>query len=180
MNRIQQITKLGLSFVVHQIVATEGVIWFTVLSVFILRRAIVVISGSEDSQALRGIHWLMVGNPVFPVHVVVALWIGYKFFARFPQTVMFWVWVLPCFVLTYAVVMIPTLSPWSASVLNQHQGRFAHYFGLGCRSDDFCFDQFTITLPFYTSVAYTIGARMCQWSLIRKSRDRKSERMLSV
>ncbi len=69
---------------------------------------------------------------------------------------MLWVWILPGVVLTYAVIAIPTFSPWSSSPADT--GPLSHYFGWGCQADYRCYDQFTFTQPFYTSVAYSLGA----------------------
>ena len=37
-------------------------------------------------------------------------------------------------------------------------GPLSHYFGWGCQADYRCYDQMTFTEPFYTSVAYSLGA----------------------
>jgi hypothetical protein len=156
-------TRSVLVFFMHQIIATEGVIWVTVFCAFLLRG---FISGVHEpwreSPLLHGIHWLLVDTPLFPVQISVGLWFGWKLFSRLSHHVMFWVWVLPGVLLAYAVIAIPTLSPWSASVFNESRGPLAHYFGWGCRVQDRCFDQLTFTLPFYTSLAYGVGAALAQ------------------
>jgi hypothetical protein len=102
------------------------------------------------------------------------LWFGWKLFSRFFHHMMFWVWVFPGLLLGYALVAIPTLSPWSVSVFNESRGPLAHYFGWGCRVQDRCFDQLTFTLPFYTSIAYGIGAALAQKFSGRAMQARKT------
>jgi hypothetical protein len=68
---------------------------------------------------------------------------------------MLWVWIFPGVVLTYAVIAIPTFSPWS---LSAETGPLSHYLGWRCQADYRCYDQLTFTEPFYTSVAYSLGA----------------------
>lgn len=80
---------------------------------------------------------------------------------------MFWVWILPCVVLIYAVVTIQTLIPFSVAA---ERGLISHFFGWGCQADLDCYDQLSFTQPFYTSVAYSLGAlvaRKSQTKLLR-------------
>lgn len=77
---------------------------------------------------------------------------------------MLWVWILPGALLTYAVIAIPTFSPWSTS---PETGPLSHYFGWGCQADFRCYDQLTFTQPFYTSVAEHDHLR-CQRELLKQ------------
>ena len=78
---------------------------------------------------------------------------------------MLWVWVLPFMFLCYAIVNIPTISPPLLSML-LHSGvthsQLSHYFGRGCQLKDRCMDQLLITMPFYASGAYSIGALLAR------------------
>ena len=74
---------------------------------------------------------------------------------------MVWVWVLPLAILFYSVATATVLIPEWTSVLARPgvgQSRFSHYFGWGCQPASHCLDQLLITMPFYSSLAYSIGA----------------------
>lgn len=45
------------------------------------------------------------------------------------------------------------------------QSRISHYFGRGCRPADNCLDQLLITMPFYSSLAYSLGAVVARKAL---------------
>lgn len=148
--------KSALIFVVHQIFGTEGVVWLTALGVFLFKRSIVEVhEGWADSAFMRGMHWIFSNTPFFPIQIAVGAYLGWRLYSRWGHRSMLWVWVLPGLVLTYAVIAIPTFSPWS---LSAETGPLSHYFGWGCQADCRCYDQLTFTQPFYTSVAYSLGA----------------------
>ena len=87
---------------------------------------------------------------------------------------MVWVWVLPFLVLCYTVISVPTISPQLASTLLQAgvvHSRLSHYFGWGCRTKDRCLDQILVTLPFYTSAAFSIGALVARNMAKRRQRE---------
>ena len=71
------------------------------------------------------------------------------------------------FSLLYAVVAVPTFTPSIAPPRFQAgdgESRLSHYFGWGCQptSPTHCLDQTLVTLPFYVSVAYSLGALLAQ------------------
>ena len=150
--------KSALTFVIHQIVGTEGVIWLTVLGAFLLKRSIAEVHEAWAESALtRGMHLIMSNTPFFPIQIAMGAYFGWKLYRRWRHRSMLWVWILPGAVLTYAVITIPTFSPWATPV-SADTGPLAHYFGWGCQADYRCYDQLTFTEPFYTSVAYSLGA----------------------
>jgi len=72
---------------------------------------------------------------------------------------MVWVWVLPLAILCYSLVTARVLIP--TSVLARPgviQSRLSHYFGWGCQPVAHCLEQLLITMPFYSSLAYSMGA----------------------
>lgn len=102
-------------------------------------------------------------RPYFPVQILAAIYLGWFLGRRLGDRVMTWVWVLPALFLFYAVIAIPTLAPGITSSLlwsGTNQTWLTHYFGRGCQVKNSCFDQVLITLPFYTSAAYAVGARL--------------------
>ena len=103
----------------------------------------------------------------FPMQIILALWTGWSFGRRFQHRSMLWVWVLPFLLLCYAVVAIPTLAPdiVFTSVITQATGNhssLSHYFGSGCLVENGCIDQLIITMPFYVSVFYSLGALLAR------------------
>jgi len=145
-----------LVFLMHEFIATEGVIWLTILGSFMLRGSIAEVHEAwAHSAFMRGIHLILSNTPFFPVQITVGAYLGCKLYRRWRHRAMLWAWILPGVLLIYAVIAIPTLSPWS---LSPQSGPIAHYFGWGCQADYRCYDQLTFTQPFYTSVAYCLGA----------------------
>ncbi len=148
--------RSALVFVTHQIIATEGVIWLTIVGTLLLRGSIAELHEPWTHSAfMRGIHLILSNTPFFPIQIATAAYLGFKLHRRWGHHSMFWVWILPGVVLAYAVIAIPTFSPFS---LSPQTGPLSHYFGWGCQADYRCYDQLTFTQPFYTSVAYCFGA----------------------
>jgi hypothetical protein len=106
-------------------------------------------------------YWILAGRPYFPIQVLLALFLGWVFGRNLWHRSMVWVWVLPLAILCYAFVTLPTLNPDlipPAFQAGRGESRFSHYFGWGCGPWNHCIDQVTITLPFYTALAYSLGA----------------------
>jgi hypothetical protein len=153
--------KSPLTFVGHQIVGTEGVVWLTALGAFLLKRTIASVHEAwADSALMRGMHLIRTNTPFFPIQIAVGAYLGWKLYGRWGHRSMFWVWILPGIVLTYALIAIPTFSPWSSS--SADTGALSHYLGWGCQADNRCYDQLTFTQPFYASVAYSLGALLAR------------------
>jgi hypothetical protein len=68
-------------------------------------------------------------------------------------------WVIPFAILCYSLLTATVLIPeWTSVFVRPGQSWFSHYFGWGCRPAAHCLDQLLITMPFYSSLAYSIGA----------------------
>jgi hypothetical protein len=148
-----------LIFLAHQFIGTWGTIWFATLSVSLLGNSVAeLFSWFGYQYSMRWLHWLLTETPYFPVQIATGIYLGWKLYRRFSQSSMLWVWILPCLLLLCVVIAVPTSSPETASVLAQTNGRLSHYFGWGCQPRDHCLDQLMVTLPFYCSVAYSVGA----------------------
>lgn len=146
-----------LVFVLHQVIGTEGVVWLAWLAVFLFKRSITELhEGWTNSAFFVGLHLVFTNTPFFPIQIALGAYLGWKLYNRWGHHAMFWVWILPSIVLTWAVVAIPTFSPWSFSLADT--GPLSHYFGWGCQADNRCYDQLMFTQRLYTSVAYTLGA----------------------
>jgi hypothetical protein len=149
--------KSALVFLMLQIIGTEGVVWLTALGVFMLRASVREVHEPWGHSALmRGMHLIFSNTPFFPIQLAVGAYLGWKLCRRWGHRSMLWVWILPGAVLTYAVIAIPTFSPWSSSLADT--GPLSHYFGWGCQADNRCYDQLTFTQPFYASLAYSLSA----------------------
>src|SRR5262249_10124539 len=110
--------------------------------------------------------------PFYPVQIAIGLYLGWLIYRRFQHRSMLWVWILPLALLTYAFIAVPTLSPARSSILlrpNTLQSRLSYYFGTGCKPRDRCLNQLVLTMPFYASIAYSLGAWLAQKTTIRPS-----------
>jgi hypothetical protein len=59
----------------------------------------------------------------------------------------------------------PNTSPVFISAIAlaaRNKSVWSHFFGLGCRAEDRCFDQIVFTMPFYASAAYSLGALLAR------------------
>jgi hypothetical protein len=147
-------TKSVLSFALHQFIGMYG-IPYTAPIVFSLAFKFLFLFG--HSYPRKAFYSAVSGLPYFPVQIVFALILGWLLGRALRHRSIVWVWVLPLAILCYSVttyrVMIPT------SVLASiGQSRFSHYFGWGCRPENHCLDQLLITMPFYSCLAYSLGA----------------------
>lgn len=168
--------RFAISFLAHQALASWGVIVVTPWILFNL----------VDVGHLLGWHvptpriqWLLYGTPYFPAYVLVALALGWLLSGILRHPVMLWVWALPLIPLCVGVARYPhtpTLSnvtvfavlgtyPWqrSAAVHTGSVGALAalsHFFGWGHGVQPY--DQVLVVVPFYTSVAYSVGALLAR------------------
>lgn len=166
-------TKLGLIFVVHQVIA----VWVTLRSAPILTASafnLLRLFGGRNRYPTSLYLWVLVGTPYFPVQIFLGAMLGWLLGRHLRQREMLWVWILPLAFLCYAFVTIPTLTPAITPPEFQAgigQSRLAHYFGWGCQPVNHCTDQEAITSPFYATAAYSIAAFLAQ-SLTNGSRPK--------
>jgi len=110
--------------------------------------------------SMRPVHWLLTENPYYPIQILLSLYVGWRLGRRFPARGMSRVFLLPLLFLGYAVgtklVLIPD---WSSALMSPEAGRsrLSYYFGSGCQPRFHCLDQLLLTMPFYVSVAYSLG-----------------------
>lgn len=122
-------------FILHQLIATIGVM---VVAGFL---TFAVLSHARASSILTTI-------PYFPIQLLVAILIGAVLQIYLRHSEMKWVWVLPLVLLTIGFFS----APFSFS------DRITMFFGSICTPANRCFYQTGLTLPFYTTVAYTLAA----------------------
>jgi len=147
--------KSVLLFVIHQFVGTWGIAFF---AYYLGSSTLELLSALGRTYSMRPLHWILTETPFFPVQIALGLYMGWLLSRRFNHRSMLWVWIIPASILCYAVVAGATFSPFETSVLTTSGDPLAHYFGWGCQLKYRCQDQLLITMPFYASAAYSIGA----------------------
>jgi hypothetical protein len=153
-----------LVFILHQFMGTWGV---ALLGPYLGMIAFELIRFFNRSFSMRSIHWILTETPYFPMQICFGLYCGWLLGRRIPQRYMTWVWILPAFLLSYCVVFVPTINPQLTPMLYRPEGPLSHYFGWGCNPQNRCLDQILVTLPFYSSAAYSLGAWLAWRTLIR-------------
>jgi len=88
-------------------------------------------------------------KPPYPILLTFAILTGYVSQVRWKGRQALWVWVLPTIYLLLAIVM------WLRSGFSLAD-TLRHFFGLDCYP--LCHDQYERTVPFYSTVAYSLGA----------------------
>jgi hypothetical protein len=145
--------KFFVTFLVHQLVGTLGVM---ILAGMLVAIAFDFLKPLVHSIASRGVYGVLAGSPYFPVQVIVALLLGWLLSDLSGQESMLWIWVLPYAWLAYWFARLPAVLGMTL------QERFFYFFGWGCRPENHCIDQMGDTLPFYTAVAYSVGALLAR------------------
>ena len=160
--RTKSLTKSVLTFGLHQFIGMYG-IPFTAPIVFSLGFKFLTLFG--HSYPRKTFYSIVSGSPYFPIQIIFAVILGWLLGRVLRHRSMVWIWVLPLAILCYSVAT-RVLNP--ASVFTGHgvgQSWFSHYFGLGCRPADHCLDQLVITMPFYSSLAYSLGVALARKTL---------------
>ena len=154
--------KSFLVYAFHQFFGTWGIAFLAALGLFASFDMLPNIANWKPSSG--SVHWVLTENPFYPVQIVVGLCFGWMLGRRFNHRSMFWIWILPLAILIYAFAATPTLSPRTSilALPNTVQSRLSYYFGWGCQPRARCLDQLLITMPFYTSVAYSLGALLAR------------------
>lgn len=142
--------KAIVSFLVHQLVGTIGVMVLTGLLTSLIINIFRLFGGASSEHDLARI---LTETPYFPAQITIAFILGWVLSRRFRHQGMLWIWVIPTAFLAYLVIALPTTAAALAS-----NARLSHFFGHGCRVESHCFDQLGATLPFYVSIAYSVGA----------------------
>jgi hypothetical protein len=120
---------------------------------------------SPWQPTMRFFHWILTENPFYPVQIFTGLYVGWRIGRRYQHKSMLLIWILPLVILFYALAVVPVLE-WTSilSMPRTLSERLSFYFGTGCRLRRRCLDQLLITMPFYVSVAYSLGALIARVS----------------
>jgi hypothetical protein len=135
-------------FAAHQLFSMIGILALAPITLFSLVPALRLVGSTVTISDMRVV---LTQTPGFPVQIVIGLLAGFSIERLLKQEQLKWVWVLPLVVLLGAFVLRSGGGP-------SFEVRFRHFFGRGCRPEKHCFDQLDFTLPFYASVAYSLGA----------------------
>ena len=151
-------------FTIHQFIGSYGIAF---LAPWIVAASGDVVRLFGKGYPIRTAYWILTGTPYFPVQIILALLLGFLIFRHFQHRVMTLVWIIPLILLAYAFIAIPTLTPSITPPRFQAgvgESRLSHYFGWGCQPTSLthCLDQTLVTLPFYISIAYSLGALLAQ------------------
>jgi hypothetical protein len=152
------------NFVLQQIISTVGVVLLT--TVVALIPAILIAAFTKNTSGGNfGDH--VVGQPLFKVATndscpLVSVLTGFilgtlsrRFFRTWSAA---WVWVLPLCVLLWGI------STWQTGGYGSYwHDVWDNYFGSNCGSSE-CLYEFFVTVPFYTSLAYSLG--WLAWGLV--------------
>ena len=157
-----------LVFLLHQLVAAYGTAVLAASAGYSLFEFLGLFS---KKISMRPMQWILTETPYFPVQIALGLYLGWVLGRRFRHWYARWVWVLPFLILACAVVRKTVGIPeWSSIFMRPGfgQSRLSYYFGWGCNPTVHCLDQLALTLPFYSSVAYSVGAWFARRSQTRR------------
>jgi hypothetical protein len=117
-------------------------------------------------------YWVSIGNPFCPIQILCGLCIGWSLGRYFPHRYMTWVWLVPLAIFCFCFVFTPVLIPeWTSIFERPHsmQSRISYYLGWACQPSVHCLDRLLITMPLYSAVAYSLGAKLAQRMVSRSS-----------
>lgn len=158
-------TKFVLTLLMHEFIGTIGAI----LLAATLTAVVLDFPNPWGRTITRNdlFHAVTGFAPYFPVQIAVALLLGWMLSDLIGHQSMSWIWVPPYAWLVLAFARLPDVAALS------FQLRLSYFFGLGCRLEDYCIDQLVVTLPFYTSLAYSIGALLQHKIRLRSPANRR-------
>jgi hypothetical protein len=123
-------------------------VYLAVLAGFLLSLLITAVFPPAGEQAtLTG---QLVGEPMWVPEIVVGVLAGRLAYKRLPSALAFLVWIPPAGFLFW--------SAWSwQKTMAPYDSTWDTYFGNNCSGSE-CLYELFLTAPFYTSVAYSLGA----------------------
>jgi len=152
------------SFVLHQIISTVGVV--LVATVAMLIPAMLIAAFTKNTSGGNFVDHV-VGQPLFKLgtndsYPVLSVLIGFILGALshrvFRTRGAAWVWILPLCILLWNILT------WNTGGYGTYwRGVWDNYFGSNCGGSE-CLYEFFVTVPFYTSSAYSLGWLI--WGLV--------------
>jgi hypothetical protein len=150
-----------LTFLFHQVIALFGGP-IAAASAFALVVSLLGVFGWKmyTEQYAR----ILTEIPYFPVQVTFAFYLGWFLGVYLNHRPMIRVWIIPFGLMCLAFAALPSFGQLTPPLSElSSASRFSHFFGWGCQPKNRCFDQLFVTLPFYSALAYSMGA----WIAVR-------------
>ena len=145
-------------YLLHLLTATLGVGLATAI---VLNAILKPLLGRSISHA----QLVSIGmGPYYPLEVVLAGLAGYFGYSRFKGNQRFWVWILPA---VYLAIELILWRPTSALAGYNWNATLAHFF-VGTPPH---YPEGNVTIPFYTSLSYTLGALLDAGNIFRFGRS---------
>lgn len=164
--------KLFTSFLAHLLVATLGAIIGGSVLAFLLALPFAFFSSGPGNIVDRAGDTLIarysLNEPYFALPVLMAACLGFLSPRWSRSSVSKWVWLIPTIALAYNILPGLFRSP------NARKWVWDNYFSAGCGSTE-CLYEFFITVPFYTSLSYTIGSATGQRVYAERGAQRTTE-----
>jgi hypothetical protein len=164
--------KFPLVFLIHQSLGAWGPMLAAFEVLLFVAQMVWNFGGKFDfSQA----QWMLYGTPFYPVHVGLGLFVGWILGGTLRHPQMLWVWIIPLLAVLSMIVGYPltirapiefaTYPPMYHLTFAQFahlplSNRVAYLFGWGTGIQPFI--QVTVTLPFYSAIAYSLGALLAR------------------
>ncbi len=164
------------TYFLHQVISTLGVAFAAPFALIFFAD---LVRPFGWAISMRVFYQTLSGTPYFPIHIVLALFLGWVLGRLLTDRVMLFVWILPLAILLFFFATFPTNQPFvfSQSGSLSSPSSLSHFFGRGCEIGNHCFDQLLITMPFYASTAYSVGAWLAFRTGSAASHDNFGERV---
>ena len=120
------------------------------------------LAGWNDSLAEQ-----LVGEPFWLPNILAGACFGAFFYKRIRHRFAFWSWVPSC------ILLIWSAWDWHGA-MSKYDSTWDTYFGKNCGGSE-CVYQIFLTVPFYASVAYALGAVLARVSEKKKCIDYGSQ-----
>jgi hypothetical protein len=133
------------TFIAHLLCSTLGVLVSAAFLLF-FEYGIIRIWNPLFTSTLAS--YTLTEIPGFPVQIVMGVMLGFVMGRRGRSRMIYWTWIVPLLCLLIAMAFAPSTS----------RPLLDHFFRDGCGPADGCIDQTALTLPFFASVAYSVGA----------------------
>jgi len=147
-----QILTTTLWFLVHLLIGSIGVL---VASGLVAYSIVLPLHSFLPSVGEGTAHWILTETPYFPLQILVGLLLGFQLGRRYGHSVMLWTWTVPALTIALLILFAP-LRPVVVSGVEITGTR--RFFGWNCLPQNHCFEQVGATLPFYSCLAYSVGA----------------------
>lgn len=149
LSRPTVVDHLG-NYLIHLIIATFGAMVLGLVPA--VPFGMIYLLFSDRPRIFNTLAGVLADSPLFVLPVLAGLFLGYFMYRRIGDRGALFVWVLPLLGLIYSISEWRNYSSWT-----WRQDVWNNFFSGDCGESE-CLYAFTATAPFYTSVAYALGA----------------------